>query len=79
MVMTGNKAGAARLFKRAVKLDRTRPMAYNKLCALLKRNQPENALKFCRQWAKRETNPQKRAIAKRGVENLERLISEPAP
>jgi pSer/pThr/pTyr-binding forkhead associated (FHA) protein len=79
LVMTGNKAGAARLFKRAVKLDRTRPMAYNKLCALLKRNQPENALKFCRQWAKRETNPQKRAIAKRGVENLERLISEPAP
>jgi len=79
LVMTGNQAAAAKTFLRATRLDRTRPMAYQKLCALMKRNQPKKALGYCRKWAKRETNPQKRAIAKRGVENLERLTSDSEP
>ena len=75
-VMAGKKAEARALFEKAVKVDPKRPLAYNKLCAMLKTAQPHKALPYCRNWAKLETNPFKKRMAQLGVGALERRANE---
>ena len=70
-ILTGDYSAGHRLYKKAIKLNPRRIEAYKKLCASLQKRRPKAALRYCRQWASRETNPVARARAKQAVERIE--------
>jgi hypothetical protein len=69
-VLAGDATGGHRLYERAIKLNPKRVEAYKKLCASLRNSGSRKALKYCQEWARRETNPIRRAKAKKTIERI---------
>jgi len=69
-ILEGDSAAGHRLYKKAIRLNPKRVEAYKKLCASLTNNGSKDALRYCQEWARRETNPIRRDKAKRAVERI---------